>query len=67
MPLQVPGVPVSVSPRWAVPETVGLTVLTGAALGIWPVAALAAEAVPSGLVAVMTTRTAVPTSAAVSV
>ena len=49
MPLQVPAVPVSVRPRWAVPVSVGLTVLTGGALGIVAVAVLAAVAVAVGV------------------
>ena len=67
MPLQVPAVPVRVWPRCAVPVTAGLTVLTGGALGIVAVAVLAAVAIPSGLVAVTSTRTVAPTSPAVSV
>ena len=67
IPPQVPGVPYSVVPRWALPVTVGRTVLTGGAAGIVAVGWLAAVAVPSGLVPVTSTRTAAPTSAAASV
>ena len=67
MPAHVPGVPVSVDPRCALPVTTGRTVLTGAALGTVAVAVLAAVSVPSGLAAVTTTRTVAPTSSAVRV
>ena len=67
MPLHVPVFPVSVDPRRAVPLTAGRTVLTGRALGTAIVALLAAATVPSGFVAVTTTRIAAPTSPAVSV
>ena len=67
MPLQVPGVPVSVEARCAVPLTVGRTVLTGGALGIVAVGVLVAVTVASGFEAVTCSRTLAPTSATVSV
>ena len=67
MPSHTPAVPVSVSPRCAVPHTVGGAVLTGGELGTTTVGALAAVTVASGLVAVTTTRTRLPTSSTVSV
>jgi hypothetical protein len=66
IPAQVPAVPVKVDPRLGVPVTAGLPVLTGGALGIAAVAALAATAVPSGLAVVTSARTVAPTSATVS-
>ena len=56
MPLQVPGAPVSVEARCAVPVSVGRTVFTGGALVTLAVAVLAAAAVPSGLVTVTSRR-----------
>ena len=65
-PPQVPAVPVSVSPRCALPLTVGRVWLTGPAASTGVVGSLASTIVPSGLVAVTTTRTSASTSAAVS-
>ena len=63
IPVQVPGAEVSIVARTAAPATVGAAVLAGAALGIVAVGALATAATPSPLVAVTSTRTALPSSA----
>src|SRR4249920_3273122 len=63
MPVHVPWVEVSVTPRRAAPAIVGATVFTGGELGIGWVAALATAAVPSALVAVISTRSSSPSSA----
>ena len=63
MPVQVPGLAVSVSPSAASPSTLGGSVLTGGAAAIG--AAVGAEASvvePPALVAVTSTTTAWPTS-----
>ena len=65
IPLQVPEVPLSTTPRRAVPVIVGRPVLTGSAVGTVADAALLAASVPSGLVAVTSRRTIEPTSATV--
>ena len=62
-PLQVPCEALSVVVRSAAPVTVGRPVLTGGAALTVVVAALARLLLPSGLVAVTTTRTVAPTSA----
>ena len=67
MPLQVPVVPVSVRPRWAVPLTVGGVWLSGPAASTGVVGSEASTIVASGLVAVTSTRTVASTSATVSV
>ncbi len=67
MPFQLPGPAVSVDARWAVPEIVGAETLTGGAAGTTAVAALAADTVASGLVAVTSMRTRLPSSETPSV
>ena len=62
MPVQVPGPEVSVVARRAAPLTVGRALLAGPALWIVAVGALATAATPSALVAVTSTRTALPSS-----
>ena len=62
-PLHVPAWAVSVSPSRAVPEIVGGLVETGAA-GFTDAGAEAASARPAAFVAVTTTRTRLPLSAA---
>ena len=64
MPVQVPGLAVSVSPSAASPSTLGGTVLTGGAAAIG--AAVGAEAsveAPPAFVAMTSTTIAWPTSA----
>jgi hypothetical protein len=63
----VPGVAVSVEPTTAVPETAGAACETGAAGTTVAVRPLCADAEPPAFVAVTTTRSAKPTSAAPSV
>ncbi len=67
MPSQLPALPVSVSPRRAVPVTVGGATLRGPAASTGVVGSLASKIVASGLVAVTTTRTAASTSLTVRV
>ncbi len=67
MPVQVPRVPVSVSPSRAVPEIVGAVVLTGGARATVAVAVVLAGVAPAVFVAVTTARIVLPVSAAVSV
>ena len=62
MPLQVPVVPVSVTPRCAVPETTGTPWLSGPAGMMAGVGSLASTIVASGLDAVTSTRTSASTS-----
>ena len=67
MPSHTPCVPVSVMPRCAVPAIVGAVVLLGAEASTVAVGALGTVSVPSGFVAVTSTRTCAPSSAVVSV
>ena len=67
VPIHAPSPAVSVEARWTVPVIVGRTVLTGGALDTSVVAALAAVAIPSGLVTVTRSRSCAPTSSVVSV
>ena len=66
-PFHVPCDALSVEVRMAAPVIIGTAVLTGGAVLIVAVAALARLALPSGFVAVTTTRMALPTSSAPSV
>jgi hypothetical protein len=67
VPVQVPGVAVSVSPCFGVPEMVGSVTGEGvAALTVPPVSADVATVEPPALVAVTARRTRLPTSAGVS-
>ena len=65
-PLHVPSAEVRATARCALPEIVGATVLTGPSPATVAVALLAWLALPSGLVAVTSTRTVAPTSAIAS-
>ena len=65
VPVQVPWSAASVLPSRAVPVIVGGVLSAGATAAIAPLAADAAEALPAAFVAVTSTRTVAPTSAAV--
>ena len=63
IPVQVPWVEFSVSPRSGAPVITGLLTATGGAAVMVGVAAELRDAVPSGLTAVMSARMAEPSSA----
>src|SRR4029079_10437276 len=67
VPVQVPRVPVRISPSRAVPATVGATVLTGGAAAPVGLAVVDASVDPAAFVAVTTTRTVLEASAAARV
>ena len=67
IPLHVPDVAVKALPRWVVPESVGITVLTGRSPATGLVAKLAWLTLPSGFSAVTSNRTVAPMSATDSV
>ena len=64
VPLHVPSAADSVWPSLAVPETTGSALFEGAAAATIAVGSLVADAEPPGPVAVTTTRSVLPTSAA---
>ena len=67
IPAQVPTAAVTVNPRWMVPLITGTAVLTGIASVTGKVAPLAWVMVPSGSVAVTSTRTVAFSSSVASV